>query len=113
MVDCDNGPYSPDPEEHSSHPTHDTVCFAVDKNYYGPGNTMMVKFNRQHRVMGRAGAQGRVRTADGAEVQGYCEDMCEARFGMPVDVKVRDGRADGGNRQFVYTKLDDMCDHCK
>ena len=39
--------------------------------------------------------------------------MCQRMFKMPVDMDINDKRADGGSRQFVYTKLDDMCDHCK
>lgn len=105
------GPFEPDPEDKSSHPDHDKVCFAVDTNFYGK-DEMEVKFNRQRRRMEKAGEQGRVKTAY-EEVRGYCEDMCQRTFKMPVDMDINDKRADGGSRQFVYTKMDDMCDHCK
>lgn len=111
IADCDPGPYGPDPEDKSSHPEHDKVCFAVDSNFYGMA-AMEVKFNRQRRRMDKLGEQGGVATKF-EEVQGYCEDMCQSRFKMPADMKITDKRAGGGSRQFVYTKLDDMCDHCK
>lgn len=111
LVGCDPGPFGADAEDQSSHPHEDKVCFAVDTNFYGM-DEMMVKFNGQHRVMIKDFDQGRIKTGF-EEVQGYCEDMCQSRFGMPADMKINDKRADGGSRQFVYTDLDDMCDHCK
>lgn len=108
---CEMGPFEPDPEDKSSHPDHDKVCFAVDTNFYGK-DEMEVKFNRQRRRMEKAGEQGRVKMGY-EEVRGYCEDMCQRTFKMPVDMDINDKRADGGSRQFVYTKMDDMCDHCK
>ena len=110
--DCDPGPYSNDLPEPTSHREHDKVCFAVGKNYYGLGSKMDVKFNDQHRTMRKNGDQGRVETG-AQDVQGYCEDMCQTTFGMPADMKLKDKRADGGSRQYVYTAVDDMCDHCK
>lgn len=108
---CEPGPYGPDPEDKSSHPDHDKVCFAVDASFYGM-KAMEVKFNRQRRRMDKLGEQGGVKTKF-EEVQGYCEDMCQSRFKMPADMKITDQRAAGGSRQILYTKLDDMCDHCK
>ena len=109
---CDPGPFGPDLPEPTSHREHDKVCFSVDKNFYGPGRKMKVKFNDQQRTMDKDGEQGRVKT-EFQEVQGYCEDMCQRTFGMPADMKPKDKRADGGSRQYVYTSMDDMCDHCK
>ena len=108
---CDMGPFQPDPANESSHPDHDKVCFSVDTDFYGLA-TMSVKFNRQRRKMAKPGQMGRVKTAFD-EVQGYCEDMCQRTFKMPADMKINDLRADGGSRQYVYTDLDDMCDHCR
>ena len=110
-VDCDPGPYREDPEDQSSHPDHDKICFAVDASFYGM-DTMEVQFNRQRRRMKKIGDQGGVKTRFD-EVQGYCADMCQSKFNMAPDMKVADKRAAGGSRQVVYTKLDDMCDHCK
>ena len=107
---CEMGPFEPDPEEKSSHPGHDTVCFNVAMNFYGQ-NELEIKFNRQKRKEKNGGA-GRVSTGY-LEVQGYCEDMCQKNFKMPVDMDIDDPRAMGGSRQWVYTGLDDMCDNCK
>ena len=111
ITDCDPGPFGPDPADQSSHPASDKVCFATDTIFYGM-KTMMLKFNRQRRTMDGPGDQGRVKTPF-PDVQGYCEDMCQRRFHMPANMKLGDKRADGGSRQYVYTELDDMCDHCK
>ena len=108
--DCEMGPFAPDPEEKSSHPGHDNVCFNVAENFYGPVE-MGLKFNRQKRKMEKE-EMGRVKT-EYQTVRGYCEDMCQKNFEMPVDMDIDDRRALGGSRQYVYTKLDDMCDHCK
>ena len=108
---CDPGPFGPDPADKSSHPDYDKVCFAVTDDFYGP-NEMELKFNRQRRKSGKPGQQGRVKT-EFTEVQGYCEDMCQRTFNLPADMKLSEKRADGGSRQFLYTDLDDMCDHCK
>ena len=108
---CDWGPFAPDPEEESSHPDHDKVCFKVYGDFFGSKDFEM-KFNRQRRKMEKRGQQGRVKT-DFHEVQGHCEFMCQSVFDMPADMTINDKRADGGSRQFVYTQLDDMCDHCK
>lgn len=109
--DCDMGPFTPDPDELARHPKQDKVCFGVDTNFYGM-DEMWIKFNRQKRVMKKKSQQGRTKTKF-AEVQGYCEDMCQSTFGMPADMEINDKRADGGSRQYVYTELDDMCDNCK
>ena len=109
--DCDMGPFAPDPDEKSSHPDHDKVCFAVDTNFYGTVE-MEMTFNRQRRKMAKSGEQGRIKTGFD-EVSSYCEDMCQSHFQMPADMNIDDKRADGGSRQFVYTDLDDMCDHCR
>ena len=109
---CDPGPFGPDPPEPVGHRDHDKVCFKTDYEFYGPGKTMKVKFNDQQRTMDKDGEQGRVRTGF-QEVQWYCEQMCQRTFSMPVEMKLKDKRADGGSRQYVYTSLDDMCDHCK
>ena len=107
---CDFGPFEPDPEEKSSHPSHDTVCFNVAMNFYGL-NELEIKFNRQKRKEKNGGA-GRESTGY-QEVQGFCEDMCQKNFKMPVDMDINDPRAGGGSRQWVYTDLDDMCDNCR
>lgn len=111
---CDPGPYGPDdPPGPSSHRDHDKVCFKTDYEYYGPGRTMKVKFNEQERTMDSHDKKTRVKT-DFDEVQWYCEQMCQRTFNMPARTdKMKDKRADGGSRQFAYTKLEDMCDHCK
>ncbi|KAF6217503.1 hypothetical protein HO133_006841 [Letharia lupina] len=111
VQDCDPGAYAPDVPDPSPHPKFDRVCFGVDTDFYGM-DEMELKFNRQHRKMESPGQQGRVQT-EFEEVQGYCEDMCQSMFKMPVDMKINDKRAGGGSRQFLYTSLDDMCDHCK
>lgn len=111
LWNCDPGAYDRDPPDPSSHRHQDKVCFATDTSFYGTWK-MEMKFNEQHRKMYKPGAQGRVQS-DPKEVQGYCEDMCQKTFGMPVDMKINDKRADGGSRQYLYTSLDDMCDHCK
>ena len=108
---CDPGPFGHDPPDPSSHRDHDKVCFAVNDDFFGTKN-MRLHFNGQSRRMAKAGAQGRV-VSDYEEVQGHCEDMCQKTFGMPADMYINDKRADGGSRQFLYTLLDDMCDHCK
>ena len=107
---CDMGPFEPSPEEKWHHPAHDKVCFNVAMNFYGQ-NELELKFNRQKRKETNGDA-GRVKTAY-QEVRGYCEDMCQKNFKMPVDMDINDPRALGGSRQFVYTDLDDMCDNCK
>ena len=107
---CEMGPFEPDPEEKSSHPAHDTVCFNVAMNFYGQDETEL-KFNRQKRKE-KDNHGGLVKT-EYQEVRGYCEDMCQKNFKMPVDMDIDDPRARGGSRQFVYTKLDDMCDNCR
>lgn len=111
LVDCDPGAYGPDPPDPSSHPDNDKVCFGVDTDFYGM-DEMELKFNRQRRRMEAPGEQGRVQTKF-EEVQGHCEDMCQSHFEMPADMKINDKRAGGGSRQFLYTALDDMCDHCR
>ena len=108
---CEPGPYGPDEPDKSSHPRHDKVCFGVDTDFYGM-DEMEITFNGQRRKMEKDGDQGRIKT-DFTEVEGYCEDMCQRTFKMPADMKINDKRADGGSRQFQYTLLDDMCDHCK
>ena len=107
---CEMGPFEPDPEEKSSHPAHDTVCFNVAQNFYGQDN-LEFKFNRQKRK--EKGSQGGMVKTGYQEVRGYCEDICQKTFKMPVDMDIDDPRAFGGSRQFVYTELDDMCDNCK
>lgn len=109
--ECDMGPFAPDPEEKSSHPDHDKVCFNVAMNFYGEVE-MELKFNRQKRKMEKDRQAGRVKT-DFQVVRGYCEDMCQKNFKMPPDMDIDDPRAMGGSRQFVYTDLDDMCDSCR
>ena len=110
-IGCIPGAYGPDPPEESSHRHHDKVCFGVDTDFYGMDN-MELTFNGQRRKMVAPGEQGRKQT-DIKEVQGYCEDMCQRRFQMPANMNINDKRAGGGSRQFLYTDLDDMCDHCK
>ena len=107
VLDCAPGVYGPELLDSD----HDRVCFAVDTDFYGK-DEMELKFNGQRRRMDAPGEQGRVKT-EFKEVQGYCEDMCQSTFQMPADMKINDKRADGGSRQFMYTELDDMCDHCK
>ena len=107
---CPPGPFD-EPEEQSFHPDHDKVCFAVDTNFYGP-KKMEVKFNRQRREMSKDGHQGRIQTPF-EEIQDICEDVCQSRFQMPADMEIDDKRAEGGSRQYIYTDMDDMCDHCK
>lgn len=109
---CDPGPFGPDPPDPSSHREHDKVCFRVDWDFYGPGRYMQVKFNEQERTMDNHHKEERVRT-DFPEVHWYCDQMCHRTFGMPADGKINDKRADGGSLQFVYTSMNDMCDHCK
>ena len=108
---CDPGPYGDDPPEKSSHPNSDKVCFRVGNNFYGTRD-FQIKFNWQRRRMDAPGEQGRVKTQF-YKVYEYCENMCQNTFGMPADMEIADKRADGGSRQFVYTDLDDMCDHCR
>ena len=108
---CDKGTYAPDPEDKSNSPDHDKVCFSTDTGFYGK-DEFDVKFNRQRRRMVKALDQGRIQT-DSDSVRGYCEDLCQSHFKMPVDMYINDKRAGGGCRQFVYTDVDDMCDHCK
>ena len=110
IANCDPGPFSHDPDALANR-AHDKVCFSVGTNFYGMVK-MELRFNGQHRVMKRLGDQGRVQTALD-DVQGHCEDLCQSTFGMPAEMKIMDKRAGGGSRQFLYTSLDDMCDHCK
>lgn len=108
---CDPGPWSHDPDPLLPNREHDKVCFSVGTNFYGMVK-MELRFNGQHRIMQKPGDQGRLQTAFD-DVQGHCEDMCQNTFGMRAEMKIIDKRAGGGSRQFLYTSLDDMCDHCK
>ena len=107
ILDCEPGPFDHSPPKPADH--QDKVCFAVNNNYYGT-TKMELMFNGQHRKMHK-GEQGRIQT-DAEEVHGYCEDVCQSEWGWPADMKIDDKQAGGGSRQFVYTSLDDMCDHC-
>lgn len=106
-LDCDAGPFAPDPEDKLKHPSRDKVCFWVGTDFWGGKSE--IRFNRQWRKLHD---QGGVKTEVG-EVEVYCEDMCQSQFGMPAEIEIKDKRAHGGSRQVVYTKMDDMCDNCK
>ena len=108
---CDEGPFA-EPKEESSHRKHDNVCFTVGSNNFFGVTEMGIKFNHQKRAMRNGHQAGRLKS-DYMEVQEFCEDMCQKEFQMPVDMDIRDPRAMGGSRQFIYTDMDDMCDHCK
>ena len=110
-IHCSLGLFEPDPKFKSSHVNYDNVCFAVTDHFYG-SQEFAIRFNRQKRKMKHEGDQGRVKTPF-QEVRGYCEDMCMKNFNMPVDMEIDDPKAQGGSRQYVYTKLDDMCDNCR
>lgn len=83
-VDCAPGAYGPAPLDAG----HDKVCFGVDTDFYGI-DEMESKFIGQRRKMNKRGGQRGVQTM-GKEVQGYCEDMCQRTFNVPIDMKIND-----------------------
>ena len=111
LFDCNLGPYAPETPQPASHRDHDKLCLRVGHEYFGT-REMEIKFNFQRRDSDKDGEQGRD-SYGWLDVNEYCEDMCQKNFQMPCDTNTKDKQTNGGSRQYVYTSMDDMCDHCK
>ena len=111
LFDCNLGPYAPETPQPASHRDHDKVCFKVGHEYFGT-TEMDMTFNFQRRDSDHDGEQGR-ESYGWFDVKDFCDAKCKENFQMPMDNNTKDKQTKGGSRQYVYTAMDDMCDHCK